>query len=138
MTFSACRLCISKSWGLAGLVPSLPLFKVFPQFGAMILGTADSNSLAANLIGWAYHFSNGITFGIMYGTMVNGQWRRRWPVAIVFAVGLELAMLFTPYPATFGIRVTETFVVVTLTVHLIFGVTMGLTSIGLDKRLAKC
>src|ERR1035441_265710 len=26
----------SKSWGLAGVIPSLPLFKVFPLFGAMI------------------------------------------------------------------------------------------------------
>lgn len=115
----------SKTWGLAAVIPPLPLFKVFPMFGAMILGNADSHSLAANLIGWVYHFSNGITFGVMYAVLVNGQWRRRWPVAIVFAVGLELAMLFTPYPATFGIRVTETFVVVTLTAHLIFGVTMG-------------
>jgi len=56
----------------------------------------------------------------------------------VFAVGLELAMLFTPYPATFGIRVTEIFVVVTLSAHLVFGVTMGLTSIRLEKGLAKC
>jgi hypothetical protein len=128
----------SKSWGLAGLVPSLPLFKVFPQFGAMILGKADSNSLAVILVGWAYHFSNGITFGVMYAAMVNGQWRRRWPVAIVFAVGLELAMLFTPYPATFGIHVTETFVAVTLAAHLIFGVTMGRVCIGLEKGVAKC
>jgi hypothetical protein len=90
------------------------------------------------LVGWAYHFSNGVTFGVMYAMMVNGQWRRRWPVAIVFAVGLELAMLFTPYPATFGIRVTETFVVVTLTAHLIFGVTMGLISIRLAKWMGKC
>lgn len=123
----------SKNWGLAGFVPPLPLFKVFPLFGAMILGQADSHSLAANLIGWAYHFSNGITFGVMYGALINGQWRRRWPVAIVFAVGLELAMLFTPYPATFGIHVTQTFVAVTLTAHLIFGVTMGLASVGLGK-----
>lgn len=128
----------SKSWGLTGLVPSLPLFKVFPLFGAMIIGKTDSHSLAAILIGWAYHFSNGIAFGVMYAMMVNGQWRRRWPVAIVFAVALELAMLFTPYPATFGIRVTETFVVVTLTAHLIFGVTMGLMSIKLDKWMGKC
>ena len=128
----------STSWGLTGFVPSLPLFKVFSQFGAMILNKADSNSPAAILVGWVYHFSNGITFGIMYATMVNGQWGRRWPVAIVFAVGLELAMLFTPYPATFGIGLTETFVVVTLTAHLIFGVTMGLMSIGLEKWMPKC
>jgi hypothetical protein len=123
----------STSWGLTGFVPSLPLFKVFTQFGTMILNMTDSNSLAAILVGWAYHFSNGITFGIMYATIVNGQWRRRWPVAIVFAVGLELAMLFTPYPATFGIRITETFVIVTLTAHIFFGVTMGLVSIGLER-----
>ena len=128
----------STRWGLAGVIPSLPLFKVFPLFGAMILGKADGSSLAANVTGWLYHFSNGVTFGVIYGALVNGQWRRRWPVAIVFAVGLELAMLFTPYPTTFGIRVTETFVVVTLTAHLVFGVTMGLTSIGLEKGMAKC
>jgi hypothetical protein len=128
----------SKSWGLASVVPPLPLFKVFPLFGAIILGNADSHSLAANLVGWAYHFSNGVTFGVMYAMMVNGQWRRHWPVAIVFAVGLELAMLFTPYPATFGIRVTETFVVVTLTAHLIFGVTLGRMCIGLEKWMTKC
>ena len=140
LAYDAFRLpfVYSASWGLAALVPSLPLFKVFPQFGAMILGRAESNSLAAILVGWAYHFSNGVTFGVMYAAMVNGQWRSRWPVAVVFSVGLELAMLFTPYPATFGIRVTETFVVVTLTAHLIFGVTMGWLCIVLGKWMARC
>jgi len=128
----------STRWGLTGLIPSLPLFKVFPQFGAMILGRVDDSSLAASVTGWLYHFSNGVTFGVMYAAMVNGQWRRRWPVAIVFAVGLELAMLFTPYPATFSIRVTATFVAVTLAAHLIFGITMGLASVGLEKWMAKC
>ncbi|HWD91800.1 MAG TPA: hypothetical protein VG938_05565 [Verrucomicrobiae bacterium] len=127
----------SKQWGLAGIVPALPLFKVFPQFGAMILNQTDASSLAANVVGWAYHFSNGVTFGVMYAAMVNGQWRRLWWVAIVFAVGLELGMIFTPYPATFGIRLTAVFVVVTLAAHAIFGVTMGRLSICLDKKMAK-
>jgi hypothetical protein len=128
----------SKQWGLEGMVPALPLFKVFPQFGTMILGKADSSSPAANVVGWLYHFSNGITFGVMYAAMINGQWRRRWPVAILFALGLELAMLMTPYPATFGIRVTAIFVAVTLTAHAIFGVTMGGVSVGLEGWGAKC
>jgi hypothetical protein len=51
---------------------------------------------------------------------------------IVLAVGLELAMLFTPYPGTFGIIVGALFIAVTLTAHLIFGVTLGL----LTRRLA--
>jgi hypothetical protein len=79
-----------------------------------------------------------MTFGVMYAAMVNGEWRRRWWVAVVFAVGLELGMLFTPYPATFGIRVTALFVAVTLVAHAIFGVTMGRLSIPLGARIAKC
>ena len=128
----------SNQWGLNSVVPALPLFKVFPKFGAMILGTTDSTTLAAKVLGWIYHFSNGITFGVMYAMMVNGQWRRLWPVAIVFALGLELAMLFTPYPAFFGIQVAATFVIVTLMAHAIFGVTMGRVSVGLEGWTAKC
>jgi hypothetical protein len=126
----------STQWGLSSVIPPLPLFKVFPQFGAMIVG-GDSNSLAANIVGWLYHFSNGITFGIMYAALVNAQWRRRWPVAVVFALGLEFAMLFTPYPATFGIALSMTFIVVTLAAHAIFGVTMGRVSVGLEDWTAK-
>ena len=128
----------STRWGLTSVFPPLPLFKVFPKFGAMILGKTDSSSLSAKVTGWLYHFSNGATFGVMYGALVNAQWRRRWPVAVVFAVGLELAMLFTPYPATFGISVTTAFVVVTLSAHLIFGITMGRASVRLDGSGAKC
>jgi hypothetical protein len=127
----------SKSWGLEAVVPPMPLFKVFPMFGAMILAQTDSRTLAANLIGWAYHFSNGTTFGVMYAAMVNGQWRRLWWVAVIFAVGLELGMLFTPYPATFGIRMTSLFVVVTLVAHGIFGIVMGRASIGLGGWLSQ-
>lgn len=113
----------------------LPLFKVFPRFGAMILGipyTANQTDsqfpLAAHLIGWIYHFSNGITFGVMYMAMIGNATRRSWLWGIALAAGLELAMLFTPYPLFFGIKVTALFVMVTLTAHTIFGIVMGLTA----------
>src|SRR5947209_4903223 len=82
---------------------------VFLRFGAMILGQPidqPSYSLAAHLLGWAYHFSNGITFGIMYLALIGDSRRRAWWWGIILAVGLELVMLFTPYPGTFGIKVT--------------------------------
>lgn len=111
----------------------LPLFRVFPRFGAMILGQSFTPqqhdgqfTLAAHVTGWAYHFSNGITFGIMYMAMVGDAARRSWLWAVLLAAGLELAMLFTPYPGFFAIRVTALFVAVTLSAHLIFGVTLGL------------
>ncbi len=111
----------------------LPLFKVFPRFGAMILGqpfdatTPDSQfTLAAHLVGWSYHFSNGITFGIMYMALIGDASRRSWLWAVLFATGLELAMLVTPYTNFFGIRLAPNFILATLAAHAIFGIVLGL------------
>ncbi|HVT88039.1 MAG TPA: hypothetical protein VHD56_04235 [Tepidisphaeraceae bacterium] len=114
----------------------LPLFKVFPRFGAMILqphfveaGQTDSQfTLTEHLVGWAYHFSNGMTFGVMYMALIGNATKRSWLWAIALAVGLELAMLFTPYTKFFGINMTTRFVVVTLIAHLVFGIALGLYS----------
>ncbi len=119
----------SKELGITGFIPSLPLYKVFPRFGAMILGQPVDQatySLSAQIVGWIYHFSNGITFGMMYAAMVGSATKRNWGWAVVMAVGLELAMLFTPYTSYFGIQIAATFVIVTLTAHLFFGVSLGL------------
>jgi len=109
----------------------MPLYKVFPRFGAMILGQPIEQShysLAAQLIGWTYHFSNGITFGIMYIALIGEARSRTWLWGIALAAGLELAMLFTPYPQFFGIPVTARFVALTMAAHIIFGAVMGLLS----------
>jgi hypothetical protein len=113
----------------------LPLFKVFPRFGAMILGqpfdpamTDSQFTLTAHLLGWVYHFSNGITFGVMYMALVGDATRRSWLWAVLFATGLELAMLVTPYTGYFGIHMTMRFVIVTFAAHAIFGVAMGLAA----------
>lgn len=113
------------------IVPPLNLFKVFPRFGAMIMGQPieqPAYSLPAHLIGWTYHFSNGVTFGIMYTALVGDASRRHWQWAIAFAVGVELAMLYSPYARVFSIPLTGTFVPVTLVAHAIFGIAMGLTA----------
>jgi hypothetical protein len=119
----------------------LPLFKVFPRFGAMILGqpydaaTTDSQfTLLAHLIGWVYHFSNGITFGVMYMALVGDASRRSWLWAVLFATGLELAMLFTPYTTFFGIHMTARFVVVTLAAHAIFGMMLGKSAAWFERH----
>jgi hypothetical protein len=121
----------SREWHLTAVVPFMNLFKIFPRFGAMILGQPREQpaySMAAQLTGWAYHFSNGITFGVMYVAMVGNAAKRGWGWAVLMAAGLELGMLFTPYPGVFGIPLTARFVIVTLTAHIIFGVVMGLTA----------
>jgi hypothetical protein len=121
----------SREWNLSPVVPPMSLFKVFPRFGAMILGEPidqPSYSLAAHLIGWAYHFSNGITFGVIYLALIGDAKRQSWLWAVLMATGLELAMLFTPYPQFFGIPLSAVFVGVTFTAHMVFGMVLGLVT----------
>jgi hypothetical protein len=128
----------AQELGIERLVPPLQLFKVFPRFGAMVLGQPLEQpvySILAQLVGWAYHFSNGLTFGIMYLALVGDADKRHWAWAVLFAAGLELGMLFTPYPRFFGIALTTKFVVVTLAAHVVFGAMMGLVAMGLSKLL---
>jgi hypothetical protein len=118
----------ANEWGLASVVSPLKLFKVFPRFGAMILGepTEQANySPAAHLIGWTYHFSNGLTFGVMYAAMIGEAAKRHWSWAVVMAVVLEMGMLLSPYPQVFGIHIGANFVAVTLAAHVIFGLALG-------------
>jgi len=125
----------AKEWHLTGWVPSMALFKVFPRFGAMILGQPmeqSAYSFATQVTGWAYHFSNGVTFGIMYIAMIGHAEKRHWAWAVLMALALELGMLLTPYPQVFQIPVTTRFIGVTMAAHAIFGVILGLSV----KRLA--
>jgi hypothetical protein len=126
----------AREWGIAAIVPPLNLFKVFPAFGAMLLGQPiqqPAYSLGTVWLGWAYHFSNGITIGIMYLALIGDARTRHWGWAVLVAVVLELGMLLTPYPKMFNIPVTARFVVVTLAAHGVFGVCLGLTA----KSLAR-
>jgi hypothetical protein len=129
----------SDAWGLGRFgIPQMPLFKVFPRFGALLLGEPieqPSYSLAANLIGWSYHFSNGATFGVMFASIYasaseaysqsRASAASAIPWAMLMAAGIELCLLASPYAAFFGIAITPRFVVVTLTAHLIFGLGLG-------------
>lgn len=127
----------ARQWGIARLVPPMNLFKVFPGFGAMILGQPIGQrtySTAASLLGWSYHFSNGASIGVMYVGIIGDPRRRHWAWAILMAVALELGMIFTPYPRVFNIEVTPRFVLVTMAAHTIFGVGLGLALKGFADR----
>lgn len=118
----------SRPWGLAAWVPPMNLFKVFPGFGALLMGQPvdqPAYSTTVSLLGWAYHFSNGATIGIMYVALIGDPRRRHWAWAILMATALELGMILTPYPRVFGIAVTTRFVAVTMAAHAVFGVCLG-------------
>ena len=118
----------ARPWGLVSFIPPLDLFKVFPRFGAMILGEPldqSAYSVAAHVVGWIYHFSNGATFGVMYVAITGTRTPRHWSWGVLMALVLELGMLLSPYPSVFSIPLTLRFVLITLAAHIIFGFTMG-------------
>lgn len=125
---------LSKTLGLQHVIPPMPLYKVFPRFGAMLLGKPTeqpSFTWLEQVLGWTYHFSNGLTFGIMYLAIIGNPTRHHWSWGLVMAAGIELGLLLTPYSQTFGIAVTPRYVVVTLAAHLLFGAVMGLLALRL-------
>jgi hypothetical protein len=127
----------AREWGLSSVVPPMNLYKVFPRFGAMVLGEPLEQahySFITQVIGWLYHFSNGATFGVMYVAMVGQPARRHWVWGVLFAVALEMGMLLTPYGTVFNIAIDRRFVLVTMLAHGIFGACLGLCVRGLARR----
>jgi hypothetical protein len=70
----------------------------------------------------------------MYLVLIGNAARRHWSWAVPFAMGLELGMVFTPYPKVFGKALTACFVIVPLAAHTIFGVGMGVSARGIWRR----
>jgi hypothetical protein len=109
-----------------------PLFKVFPQFGQMLLGVpgppfAEAPSHLAYFLGWLYHFSNGAALGIMFLAMAGWLTPRKafWG-AVAWALLVEIILLNTPYAGFFGLPLNAWFIFLTASAHLIFGIVMGL------------
>jgi hypothetical protein len=103
-----------------------PLFKVFPQFGALLLGATEPHWLV-NGLGWTYHFSNGAALGIMFLAMSSAfrQPALFWG-AVLWALFVEGMLLLTPYASFFGLKLDGRFLFLTASAHLVFGVVLGL------------
>ena len=109
-----------------------PLFAVFPKFGQMLLSiplsiAPDKAPLEAHIVGWIYHFINGASLGIMFCAMCVSTKRNVvfWG-ATLWAVGVEILLLLSPYYSFFKLKMDHgTFLVLTLSAHLVFGVVLG-------------
>jgi hypothetical protein len=98
----------------------VPVFKAIAYFGTVILGTTAPN-LLSEIVGWAYHLSNGIGFALMYVSLVS---RPRWWTAIAWGLALEGAMLITPYAEVFGYRMSGQSLAISIGGHVAFGLVL--------------
>ena len=102
-----------------------PLFDVMPKFGAMILGKSASHAQQL-FVGWGYHFVNGMALGMMLLALWPTKWVR-WIIlgAIVWAAVVEGILLASPYAEKLGLEMNQTFIILTASAHLIFGIVLG-------------
>jgi hypothetical protein len=129
------RLTVGFAVGAVGVViydairwvvqETLPIgfdaFYSIVAFGNLITG-APATSGTAVVVGWAYHISNGLTFGVLYSLIAGPA---RWWYGLIWGLILEIAMLVV-YPPLFQMGTTTGFVLVSIVGHAAFGAVIGL------------
>jgi len=84
-------------------------------------------SFASDFAGWAYHFWNGASFGIVYVLLFGAT--RRW-VGILYGIAVGLGFLVSPVVISlgvgyFGLEFSKGFPLTVLSAHLAFGLALG-------------
>ena len=100
----------------------VPVFKAISYFGTVLLAVPRP-TLASEIVGWSYHVSNGVGLALMYTALFR---RPRWLSAVLWGIGLEVAMLLTPYAEVFGYRRSPAFIAMTLSAHAVYGLVLWL------------
>jgi hypothetical protein len=131
-------------WGaLAGALATIPLEAV--RISGYLLGFMPGNlprlmgvlllnrfalgpSTASDIAGWAYHFWNGASFGVIYVLIFGAA--RRW-VGVLYGIAVGVGFMLSPVVVAlgagyFGLQFSDWFSVTVLTAHIAFGISLGL------------
>jgi hypothetical protein len=130
-------------WGaLAGALATIPLEAV--RISGYLLGFMPGNlprlmgvlllnrfalgpSIASDIAGWAYHFWNGASFGVIY-VLVFGA-ARRW-AGVLYGIAVGVGFMLSPVVVAlgvgyFGLQFSDWFSVTVFTAHIAFGFSVG-------------
>jgi hypothetical protein len=100
----------------------LRVFAPIDSYGILVLDASSSNAWTG-LAGWAYHFSNGIGFGIAYAIAALG---RRWWWGVLWGMILETATIVTPYAGEYGLSGQWGLIGIAYAAHFAYGAPLGL------------
>jgi len=100
----------------------LRLFAPIDSYG-LLLADAGMASPATNALGWFFHLSNGVTFGVMYAVVAA---RRHWGWGIAWAMVLETAVVVSPFGRRYALAVQPASLAAAYWGHLGFGYPLGL------------
>ena len=99
-------------------------FRVFAPiqaYGVWLL-EGDRSSGWSEAMGWLYHFSNGITFGIMYALVMGG---RHWGWGVLWGLCLESIVLSSPFARIFHIQGNWPAIAIAYGAHVAYGYPLG-------------
>jgi hypothetical protein len=134
----------SVAWGaLAGAVATIPLEAI--RIPGYLLGFMPGNlprlmgvlllnrfalgpSTASDIAGWAYHFWNGASFGIIYVLLFGTS--RRW-AGVLYGIAVAVGFMLSPVVVAlgvgyFGLQFSIGFPITVFAAHVAFGLTLGL------------
>jgi hypothetical protein len=139
------QLTLSRAvvWGaVAGALATIPLevvrlagfhFDYMPGnlprlMGVLLLDRfAEGPSTVSDLAGWAYHFWNGASFGIIYAVLFGT--RRRW-LGAIYGLLIGIGFMVSPVVKSlgvgyFGLQFSYGFPATVILAHLGFGLALG-------------
>ena len=98
--------------------------RVFAPISAYGVWLADAqrSSRFTETLGWAYHFSNGISFGIMYAVWMRG---RHWGWGVLWAMLLETIAVISPFADIFALRQAYGALGIAYLGHVAYGIPLG-------------
>ena len=88
---------------------------------------AEGPSTASDIAGWAYHFWNGASFGIIYAVLFGT--RRRW-LGALYGLLIGIGFMVSPVVKSlgvgfFGLQFSYGFPITVILAHLEFGTALG-------------
>ena len=97
------------------------VFAPIESYGILIADASASSGLTSTL-GWLYHLSNGVTFGVAYAVVAA---RRHWAWGVAWALILESVAVFSPFAVRYGLAGQVVPIAIAYGAHLFYGYPLG-------------
>jgi hypothetical protein len=97
------------------------VFAPIQAYGVWLLDAQQSSGWT-DAVGWLYHFSNGVTFGLMYALVLGG---RHWGWGVLWGLALETIVLSTPFARIFHLQGNTQAIAIAYFAHLAYGYPLG-------------
>jgi hypothetical protein len=108
------------------------VFAPIESYGILIAGASSSSPLTSSL-GWLYHLSNGVTFGVAYA-MFAGRRPALWGVG--WGLFLETVALISPFAGRYGMSGHFVLIAIAYGAHVFYGWPLGRLARELDRTAA--